>query len=114
MRRIAIALATVTLTLSGAPALADAGNFTIVNGTDSAMTGVAIRRFGAEEWRPLSAAPPVGGRALVLFSDPDCAFDIRATVAGGKSLVWSGVNLCGAKSVTLNRAASGALWVDYD
>ncbi len=114
MRRIASALVSVTLALSGAPALADAGNFTLVNGTDSALTGVAIRRFGAQDWRPLSAAPPAGGRALVLFSDPDCAFDIRATLGGGKSQVWSGVNLCGAKSVTLNRAASGALWVDYD
>lgn len=108
-----MALGMVTLAFAGTPALADAGNFTIVNGTDSAMSAVAIRRFGTEDWRSVAAAPPAGARAVVLFSDPDCAFDIRATV-GGKTTVWSGVNLCGVKTVTLNRAQSGALWVDYD
>jgi len=48
------------------------------------------------------------------FSDPDCAFDIRATVAGAGSVTWAGVNLCGAKSVTLNRDGSAGAWVDYD
>jgi hypothetical protein len=109
-----LALATVTLALSGAPALADAGNFTIVNGTGEPISAVAIRRFGSDQWRPLSAAPAAGARAAVLFSDPDCVFDFRATMTDGKTQIWRGVNLCGAKTVSLNRAASGALWVDYD
>ena len=33
---------------------------------------------------------------------------------GGGTAVWSGVNLCEAKAVTLNRNESGAAWVDYD
>ena len=113
MRRIASALAIVTLAFSGTPAIAGAGNFTLVNATDAAMSSIAIRRFGSEDWRPVAAAPPPGARAVVLFSDPDCAFDIRATL-GRTTTIWSGVNLCGAKTVTLNRAPSGALWVDYD
>ncbi len=48
------------------------------------------------------------------FDDPDCAFDIRAKVGGGETAVWSGVNLCETKTVTLRRSDSGATWVDYD
>ena len=48
------------------------------------------------------------------FSDPDCAFDIRATVNGAGLTTWAGVNLCGAKSVILNRDGSAGAWVDYD
>ena len=48
------------------------------------------------------------------FSDPDCAFDIRATVSGAGPVTWAGVNLCDVKSVILNRDASIGAWVDYD
>jgi hypothetical protein len=96
-----------------ASAVDGAGNFTLVNGTNGAITSVAIRRTGTAAWRPLSYAASPGGRAMVQFSDPDCAFDIRADVAGAQ-LVWAGVNLCEAKVVTLNRNASGLLWADYD
>jgi hypothetical protein len=48
------------------------------------------------------------------FSDPDCAFDIRATVAGAGPVTWAGVNLCDVKSVILNRDGSTGAWVDYD
>ena len=48
------------------------------------------------------------------FKDPDCAFDIRANVPGSGPVTWAGVNLCGAKSVTLNRDGSAGAWVDYD
>jgi hypothetical protein len=48
------------------------------------------------------------------FSDPDCAFDIRANVAGAGSVTWADVNLCAVKSVTLNHDGSAGAWVDYD
>jgi len=48
------------------------------------------------------------------FSDPDCAFDIRANVAGAGPTTWADVNLCAVKSVTLNRDGSAGAWVDYD
>ena len=70
--------------------------------------------LGTSAWQPLGAAPRAGARGSVQFSDTDCAFDIQVTLAGGVNAVWSGVNLCEAKAVTLNRNDSGAAWVDYD
>jgi hypothetical protein len=102
------------LSLTAVPAVAEAGNFTIVNATGLDIQTLEIRRFGTQDWKPISAKPPAGARGAVDFKDPDCAFDIRARLGGNVEAVWSGVNLCEAKSVTLNRSGSGALWVDYD
>lgn len=110
-----MALGALSLSFAAAPALAGASGFNLVNGTGANITGLSIRRFGTQAWQTLSAAPSAGARSKVDFSDSDCAFDIRATLAGGASATWSGVNLCEVKSVTLNRnAATGASWVDYD
>ena len=98
-----------------APALgAGASNFTLVDGTDAGLAGLSIRRAGTQEWKALGAAPSAGARSLISFSDPDCAFDIRANVAGGGQVTWADVNLCAVKSVTLNRDGSAGAWVDYD
>lgn len=78
------------------------------------MTAVSIRRSGTEAWKPLGVAPGVGARGAVQFSDPDCAFDIQATLAGNGTAIWPGVNLCEVKGITLNRNDSGTVWVDYD
>lgn len=96
------------------PAIAGAANFTVVNATGRDITALSIRRFGTAAWKPLRAAPKAGERGTVQFTDTDCAFDIQGTLAGGVNAVWSGVNLCEAKAVTLNRSDSGAVWVDYD
>lgn len=104
----------LTLIVAPVPASAGAGNFNVVNATGLDIISLEIRRFGSDSWKPLSAKPAAGGRGPVVFNDPDCAFDIRATLSGNVQAVWTGVNLCEAKSVTLNRNASGALWVDYD
>ena len=97
------------------PALAaGASNFTLVNGTGTTLAGLSIRRAGTQDWKPLGTPPSAGARSTMAFSDPDCAFDIRATVAGTGPITWVGVNLCGAKSVTLNRDGSAGAWVDYD
>jgi hypothetical protein len=95
--------------LAASPAFAGASNFTLVNGTAGALADLSIRRAGTNDWKPLAR----GAGGAVQFSDPDCAFDIRATV-GGSPVVWMGVNLCGAKSVTLKRDAATGAWVDYD
>ena len=102
-----------TLLASAAPAFAGATNFNLVNGTAGALADLSIRRAGTSDWKPLGTAPSPGGQGSVAFSDPDCAFDIRATL-GGSPVVWTGVNLCGAKSVTLKRDAETGAWVDYD
>ena len=109
-----VVLATI-LTLSAWPALAaGAGNFTLVNGTGGALQQLSIRRAGTQDWKELGTAPSAGGRSSMSFSDPDCAFDIRANVPGAGPITWAGINLCGAKSVTLNRDGSAGAWVDYD
>ncbi len=111
-----IAVAAV-LAASPAPAAAQAGNFTIVNSTGIDFTGLAVRRFGTNEWLPLTVSPvplPVAGRGAAAFKDEDCAFDLRATLPDGRNVVWPGVNLCQVKVVTLNQKAGGALWVDYE
>ena len=113
MRSVLVVAAAVSAALWSAPAWAGAGNFTLVNGTGRPITAVGIRRVGTDQWQSLAVAPPAGARAFVAFADPDCAFDIRASVAG-QTIVWAGVNLCDTKSVTLNRNESGAVWVDYD
>lgn len=100
--------------VSSAPAAAGAGNFTLVNATDAAFTAVAIRRVGTETWRPLPVAVSPRARAAVQFSDPDCAFDVRATIAGLGPVTWPGVNLCEVTALTLNRNAAGAVWAEYD
>lgn len=115
MRNLYLSLATVSLYLGATPAVAGAAGFNLVNATGANITSLSIRRFGTQAWQPLSATPSAGTRSQVDFADTDCAFDIRATLAGGASATWSGVNLCEVKSVTLNRnPATGASWVDYD
>lgn len=97
------------------PAVAQgASGFSVVNATGLNMTGLTIRRYGTEGWRSLGTAPSPGGRGTINFKDPDCAFDIQATLQGVGPVVWSGVNLCEVKTVILNRNASGAIWVDYE
>ena len=114
MNKIACFLAAAWLVTSAGPALAGAADFNLVNGTGGGISEVSIRRSGTNDWKPLGAAPAPGARGQVQFSDPDCAFDIRANVAGAGPTTWAGVNLCDVKSVTLNRDASVGAWVDYD
>lgn len=115
-KTFAITVAAALLAMP-APLAAQAASFTIVNNTNIDFSGVKVRRFGTRDWVPLVVSPvPVagtGGRGAVQFSDPDCAFDLQATLPDGRVVVWSGVNLCEANIVTLNRSASGELWVDY-
>ena len=97
------------LVATAAPAFAGASSFTLVNGAGGALGDLSIRRVGTNDWKPLAQ----GAGGAVQFSDPDCAFDIKATV-GGSPVTWTGINLCGAKSVTLKRDAATGAWVDYD
>jgi hypothetical protein len=112
MKRLALLAA---LSAFASPALAaGASGFTLVNGTAGALSDLSIRRAGTQDWKQLGAAPSAGARRAISFSDPDCAFDIRATVPGTGPVTWAGVNLCAVKSVTLNRDGSAGAWVDYD
>jgi hypothetical protein len=109
MKRALLSLAAAALAAgSTTPAFADATNFKLVDGTGAGVTQVTIRRAGTTEWRSLGPPGPVK------FSDPDCAFDIQATVPGSGPVTWAGVNLCDVKSVTLKRDETAGTWVDYD
>lgn len=109
-------LAVLGLMVGGvaAPALAGASGFALVNQAGGAVSGVALRRTGSSEWRAVGGGASAGARTSISFSDPDCAFDLRATVAGRGETLWRGVNLCEVKTVTLHRDASGTTWVEYD
>jgi hypothetical protein len=96
------------------PAAPGASGFTLVNRTGAPLRDLSIRRAGTNEWKPLGSAPSPGARAAIQFQNPDCAFDIRATVPGKGPVTWAGVNLCDVKSVILNRDPSAGAWVDYD
>ena len=111
---VAIAAA---LAFAPAPVAAQAASFTIINNTDIDFTAMKVRPFGSSQWLPLVVSPvPVahgGGQGAVDFSNPDCAFDLQATLPDGRTVVWPRVILCDTKLVTLNRRANGELWVDY-
>jgi hypothetical protein len=113
-RFIAPLLGLAIAAASAAPAYADAGNFTLVNRTGAAITALQIRRVGTGAWQSLGGNPANGSRTAVAFANPDCAFDIKANLAGGGVATFPGVNLCDVTTVTLNRGPSGDLWVDYD
>jgi hypothetical protein len=112
-RLIALSLVMAMAALP-APALADAGNFTLVNKTGANISSLQIRRVGTSAWQPLTGSPPFGARVAVAFANPDCAFDIKASLADGSNAVFPGVNLCDVTLVTLNRGKGGDVWVDYD
>jgi len=117
MKRVLVLAAAALAVAAPVPAAAQAASFTLVNNTDIDFSALKVRRYGTSEWLPLVVTPvPVsrsGGHGAVDFNNPDCAFDLQATLPDGKQVVWSGVNLCEAKVVTLNRSARGDLWVDY-
>ena len=107
------ALSLASLALS-APVGAAVDGFAIVNQTGGALSELALRRVGDRTWQPLATTAAAGASARADFKHDDCAFDLRATVAGAGQVTWSGVNLCDVKSVTLNRDSFGRHWVDYD
>jgi hypothetical protein len=114
MKRLIAPLLGLAMAGLPAPALADAGNFTLVNKTGANISSLQIRRVGTAAWQPLTGTPPSGARVAVAFANPDCAFDIKANLAGGATATFTGVNLCDVTVVTLNRGPGGDLWVDYD
>jgi hypothetical protein len=114
MKRLIAPLLAAAIAAWPVAANAAAGNFTLVNRTGAAISTLEIRRVGTSAWQPLGGTPGNGARVAVAFANPDCAFDIRASLAGGVTATFTGVNLCDATVVTLNRGPSGDLWVDYD
>lgn len=95
------------------PVAAAPRDIAVVNGTGEPLREIGARSQNGTDWAGLVAGLSPGARTRISV-DPDiCAYDVRATAASGQ-LTWRGVNLCETRSVTLNRRADGALWVDYD
>ena len=107
-------VAALIVAAPASPAMAQASPFVLVNGTGADVGEVQIRRAGTQDWRKLAQAPSAGARGNVDFKDPDCAFDLQASVPGVGPVTWSGVNLCDVKSVVLKRDQQAGAWVDYD
>jgi hypothetical protein len=107
----AVALAALVPTTS---AYAGASSFAVVNAAGADISSLSIRRVGSAQWLALEVAAALGKAAPVSFAHADCAFDLRATLANGTTVTWTGVNLCDVKLVTLRRNAAGLAWVDYD
>lgn len=106
-------LAALSLGSLAVQAIAAPRDVLIVNGTGVPLREVGARPQNAKDWVGLVPGLSPGARTRVSV-DPDlCAYDVRANAADGL-LTWRGVNLCETSSVTLNRRADGALWVDYD
>jgi len=115
MHKIGILLVSALAAAASVPAIAEgAGNFVLINGLQGAISDVSIRRAGGNDWKPLSVTPAPGARGNIQFKDSECAYDIRATVAGSGPTTWAEINLCDVKSITLKRDASAGAWVDYD
>ncbi|QNN65474.1 hypothetical protein H9L12_02390 [Sphingomonas rhizophila] len=114
MKVASILTALALLVTTPTAAIAGANGFTLVNQSGSGITSLSIRRTGTQAWQPVGNALSLGARSKVAFADEDCAFDIRATLAGDGEAIWRGVNLCEVTNVTLQRNAAGATWVEYD
>ena len=111
IRTLLVSLALVGAGLSSP--LAAASSFQLVNRTGGSIVSIEVRRSGTAAWGAVGGAAMAGATAAVSFSDPDCAFDLRVTLASGEKLTFAGVNLCDVTAVVLNRTASGSTWVDY-
>jgi hypothetical protein len=99
-----------------AAAFSTPGPFALVNSTGAALEALSIRPAdGSNTWRALGGGTLAAGARAAMPSPGGqlCAFDLRATIAGS-DVVWSSVNLCDVRTVTLNRRSDGTLWVDYD
>ena len=114
MSTLRVLITAALLAVPASPLLAQASGFVLVNGTGADVGEVQIRRAGTQDWRKLGNAPSAGARGNVDFKDPDCAFDLQASVPGVGPVTWSGVNLCDVKSVVLKRDQQAGAWVDYD
>ncbi|MEP7316736.1 MAG: hypothetical protein ABI667_08560 [Sphingomicrobium sp.] len=102
------------LALFGAPA----HSFTpssagLVNGTGGPLRSVEIRNTPGGSWKDGPTIAQDGAKSAWAFDDSDCAYDIRVTTASGDTIMFKGINPCGAQTLTLRRNAAVG-WVDYD
>ena len=96
-----------------APSSAAPASLALVNATGSDIAAMEARRTGSANWAAVPYAARSGTSGAASFDLEDCAWDLRVTLAGGRTLTFANVNLCEAQLVTL-RQRDGVAWVDYD
>lgn len=104
----ALALVAAVAPLAAAPA-----TFALVNATGGDITAMEARRTGTNAWGPVPFSAAAGASGAATFDTSDCAWDLRVTLSGGRTLTFANVNLCEARLLTL-RHKDGLVWVDYD
>ncbi len=111
MTRVA---ACALLIAAASSAMAANRSVTVVNQTGGALKDLAVRAPGASDWKAVAPGLSPGARTAVSVDDEaGCSFDVRATSGGGQ-VVWSAINFCETRSVSLNRRGDGLAWADYD
>jgi hypothetical protein len=115
MRKLLL-IAAATLT-AATPALADAWDFILTNGSGKEIKLVEVAPTGTQTWQKNIVDEEVkkatttrpGGRMTVHFDKGSaCKYDVKATFADDTSMVWSGVNVCDNSFVTVKLNAAGA------
>lgn len=85
----------------------------VVNGTGADIRSVEVRDSARGNWTGSAMRASDGARTNWSFDDERCAYDLKVTLLNGDTVVFSGVNPCDAKQLTLRRNGANA-WVDYD
>ena len=95
------------------PAIAAPSTIALVNATGSDIGALEARKTGSTQWTAVPYSARAGASGATTFDTEDCAWDLRVTLSGGRTLTFANVNLCEAQLLTLRRK-DGLAWVDYD
>ena len=97
---------------AAAPSPAAPASLAFVNATGSDIAAMEARRTGSSGWAAIPYSARSGTSSPATFDVEDCAWDLKVTLAGGRTLTFANVNLCEAQLLTL-RQRDGVAWVDY-
>jgi hypothetical protein len=104
----------VAISLVAAPATSFApASVGLANGTGVAISKIEIRDSAGGSWTAMGGDTSAGARTSWPFDDAVCGYDLRATLANGKTVEVRGINPCGATLLTLKLNGPTG-WVDYD
>ena len=105
-------VSTLALAASAA-AVAAPSTLALVNATGRDIGAMEARKTGSAQWTAVAYSARSGASGSATFDIEDCAWDLRVTLADGRTLTYANVNLCEVRLVTL-RQRDGVAWVDYD
>ena len=103
--------------LIASPALADAWDILVTNGTGKPIYSLAVSPKGTNVWQANatdadlkhSVTLQAGGRTTVHFDKGSgCSYDLRATFQDGSSKIWQSLNVCDESYFTIKISANGS------